>query len=91
MANADNELFTLCAKYLEKYEIISAITNGQITAQIINYMNKKDYTEEEFAKDIGVPYKKIREWVSANYDFTITDLAFLFDKSIITKAVFGSM
>ena len=71
-------LLDFMAEYLTYEDIITARANAKITALIIKARCNAKLTKKEFAKIMGVSTSTITKWESAEYDFSISQMANIF-------------
>ena len=80
MSNKKNELFDFMAKYISKSDSYATNAIAKISMFIYKCRSDLKMSQKEFAKMMGVTQGMVSKWESANYNFTIENIAQISEK-----------
>lgn len=75
-----DSLFELLSESLSNAEIKTASVISDISFAILKERIKKNMSQSEFAKFMGVSQGMVSKWESGDYNFTIKSISEIFDK-----------
>lgn len=75
MSSLKNELFDTMAGYISKGDLYAATAIAKISAFIFQTRRKLNLTQTAFAEMMGVSQGMVSKWESADYNFTIENIA----------------
>lgn len=84
MANTNNEMFHFLASYVSKSDIYAAKAIAKISMFIYQYRRDRNMTQKAFAEMMGVSQGMVSKWESADYNFTIENIAQISEKLNVT-------
>lgn len=84
MENKNFEMFDLMSNYTSKSDIYAANAIAKISAFIYQYRMKEKMTQASFAEMMGVTQSMVSKWESAEYNFTIENIAQISEKLNVT-------
>lgn len=80
MSIKNKEMFELLSAYISKSDIYAAKAIATISAFIVKSRLDLKMTQKEFAKMMGVSQGMVSKWESAEYNFTIENIAQISEK-----------
>lgn len=84
MPNTSNEMFEYLSKHISKSDIYAATAIAKISMFLFKYRREHNMTQKEFAKMMGVSQGMVSKWESAEYNFTIENIAQIAEKLKVT-------
>ena len=84
MSNRNNDMIELMAEYITKSDIYAAKAIAKISAFIYKYRMESKMTQKAFAEMMGVSQGMVSKWESAEYNFTIENIAQISEKLNVT-------
>lgn len=71
----EKDFYKFIAENISAGNLCAAKVIGKISAFICNQRNYLKMTREEFAKRVGVSLKTVSKWESADYNFSVEEIA----------------
>lgn len=84
MSTSNKEMFDLMSKYISKSDVYAASAIAKISMSIFSYRKNLKLSQKEFAKLMGVSQGMVSKWESAEYNFTIENIAQIAEKMHMT-------
>lgn len=81
---ANQEMFEFMSQFLSKSDIYSARAIAKISAFILKYRKKANMSQKSFAEMMGVSQGMVSKWESAEYNFSIENIAHISEKLNVT-------
>lgn len=80
MANINNEMFDFLSEYLSKSDVYASKAIAKISMFILKSRKDLNMTQKAFAQMMGVTQAMVSKWESAEYNFTIENIAHIAEK-----------
>lgn len=80
MSNKNSEMYDFLSQYISKSDVYASKAIAKISMFIIQNRKKMDMTQKAFAKMMGVTQAMVSKWESAEYNFTIENIASIAEK-----------
>lgn len=81
---SNKEMFEFMSQFISKSDIYSARAIAKISAFILKYRKEANMSQKSFAEMMGVTQSMVSKWESANYNFTIENIAQISEKLNVT-------
>lgn len=80
MSNKNSEMYDFLSQYISKSDVYASKAIAKISMFILQNRKKMDMTQKAFAKMMGVTQAMVSKWESAEYNFTIENIASIAEK-----------
>jgi len=80
MSNSSKEMFDFLSEYLSKSDIYASKAIAKISMFILKSRQDLNMTQKAFAQMMGVTQAMVSKWESAEYNFTIENIAHIAEK-----------
>lgn len=84
MPNTSNEMFEYLSNHISKSDIYAAKAIAKISMFLFKCRRELNMTQKDFAKMMGVSQGMVSKWESAEYNFTIENIAHIAEKLKVT-------
>lgn len=84
MNTTQNEMFDFLSNYLSKSDIYASKAIAKISMFIFQKRRELGMTQKAFAKMMGVTQGMVSKWESAEYNFTVENIAQIAEKLNVT-------
>jgi len=84
MINKNVDMFKLMSEYISKSDVYAATVMAKVSAFIYECRKQKKMTQAEFADFMDVTQGMVSKWESAEYNFTIENIAQISEKLDVT-------
>lgn len=80
MSDISNEMFDFLSEYLSKSDVYASKAIAKISMFIFKSRQDLNMTQKAFAQMMGVTQAMVSKWESAEYNFTIENIAHIAEK-----------
>ena len=80
MINTKNEMFDFLSNYISKSDVYAAKAISKVSMFIYKYRKELNMSQKAFAEMMGVSQGMVSKWESAEYNFTIENIANIAEK-----------
>ena len=84
MQGKNDEMFDFLSEYVTKSDVYAADAIAKISMQLFKARKNLNMTQKAFAAMMGVSQGMVSKWESANYNFTIENIAQIAEKLNMT-------
>ena len=80
MNNTKNEMFDFLSNYISKSDVYAARAISKVSTFIYKYRKELNMSQRDFARMMGVSQGMVSKWESAEYNFTVENIANIAEK-----------
>ena len=80
MYNCKEDMFEFMSNYISKSDVYAANVIAKVSMFIYKRRQELQMTQKDFAKMMGVTQGMVSKWESADYNFTIENIAHIAEK-----------